>query len=240
MPSGIASINRNADGTVSRIVADDGITVDFVYHNVKTRADEVFVEMTVLSEKECVNKVKLILNSQGFANKATLTDYESAGEEPDVSEWEFSYNDDGQLIKYKCKSYRDDEYTITYSNGDIISVNCDSEESWDSFKTSVQYTNSVVTKPIENIGGVMLWDDCFDVDLDEFEFVYYAGLLGKGTKHLPVSYREDDGQDDWEEVKMEWSLNASQLPTMVKLSAEYYVSEKDWTGTWDDEVSFKW
>lgn len=33
----------------------------------------------------------------------------------------------------------------------------------------------------------MFFDTCFAIDLDEMDVAYWAGLLGKATKHLPIS-----------------------------------------------------
>lgn len=41
----------------------------------------------------------------------------------------------------------------------------------------------------------MLFDPTLGIDMDEMEYAYYAGLLGKATKSLPSS-NEEDGETE--------------------------------------------
>ena len=67
----------------------------------------------------------------------------------------------------------------------------------------------------------MLFDTTFDIDMDEMRYAYYAGLLGKATKHLPLSSsREGD------EEFFDWSFNTDGFPT--SLSAGYETNEFMW------------
>ena len=86
---------------------------------------------------------------------------------------------------------------------------------------SFSYTSDEVTTPIENRSGIMLYDGIFEVDLDQMSVLYFAGLLGKATKHLPV--REYD-QDADETYRFEWNINNAGLPEWVSVDGyrEYF------------------
>lgn len=50
----------------------------------------------------------------------------------------------------------------------------------------------------------MLFDPTLGIDMDEMEYAYYAGLLGKATKSLPSS-NEEDGETE----TFTWTLNSN-------------------------------
>lgn len=89
--------------------------------------------------------------------------------------------------------------------------------------TTIAYTSETVK------GCIMLWDDTFGVDMDEMQYAYYAGLLGKVTKHLPVSCSEDNG-DEVNNHTATWTLNSNGYPTKVIIS----------DGNYSDEITFSW
>lgn len=105
-----------------------------------------------------------------------------------VTIWNFEYNSDGQVCKVSRCS--DDDYTTesvaTYTDGDIIDIKTIS--TYDSSTSTVSYTSSSVTFPIDNVDNI--WGVGFD--FDDFGLAYYAGLLGKSSKHLPVKLMEVD------------------------------------------------
>lgn len=72
---------------------------------------------------------------------------------------------------------------------------------------TIKYTDATVTTPIVNKGCIMMFDECFGIDMDELQIAYYAGLLGKATKNLPVA--NDDNT-------FTWTLNSNGLPTQLK------------------------
>ena len=65
----------------------------------------------------------------------------------------------------------------------------------------------------------MLYDEMLNVDLDQMEVVYYAGLLGRATRHLPVSLYYDNMT-----YYFEWGINDSGLPEWVTIDGyrEYF------------------
>ena len=125
--------------------------------------------------KAYINNREITLNSQGYAiiiedvtNTSTLT-----------------YNEDGQLTAYNCdedpggvnENYK---MTISYNaDGDITST----EDPYEGTR-QFSYTNTNITKPIENKGGAMIME-MLDLNVLYIDY-YYFGIFGKGTKHLPV------------------------------------------------------
>lgn len=84
----------------------------------------------------------------------------------------------------------------------------------------------------------MLFDDTFGIDMDEMEYAYFAGLLGKATRQLPVSndYVRFDPEEDaysWNKT-FSWTLNAGNLP--IKLTT---VSTDEW-GSEEETFDFAW
>ena len=77
-------------------------------------------------------------------------------------------------------------------------------------------------KKLENKGCIMLFDDMFRIDMDEMEPAYYAGLLGRSTKHLPVSYKDDE-----DTCNFGWEFDDNGYPTCFTDDDSY-----SWEGTY--------
>lgn len=58
----------------------------------------------------------------------------------------------------------------------------------------------------------MLFDTTLGIDMDEMEYAYYAGLLGKAIKNLPVKCVDDEGNVE----NYSWKLNSTGYPTQMK------------------------
>lgn len=71
----------------------------------------------------------------------------------------------------------------------------------------------------------MLFDTTLGIDMDEMQYAYFAGLLGKATTHLPVRLVGNEG----EEESFTWHLNASGYPTsMVRSHAPNWTNTFTW------------
>ena len=217
---GIYSITRNAEGLVTAMETDGG-DVTFEYHNIKTRADGgAYVLMTLEYEGEKEYEAKLTLGGNGFVTRAEGTEYLEDYTDPD--NWSFGYNSDGQLNYVRHTSTDEDEETrITHSGGDITQVTETDNEGDGGYTFSFSYTSDEVTTPIENRSGIMLYDGIFEVDLDQMSVLYFAGLLGKATKHLPVSEYDQDADETY---RFEWNINNAGLPEWVSVDGyrEYF------------------
>ncbi|MDE7473610.1 MAG: DUF4595 domain-containing protein, partial [Muribaculaceae bacterium] len=140
-----------------------------------------------------------------------------------------------------------EENFLTYSDGNIIK-NERKENGKVERTTNVVYTNKTITTPLVNEGGIMEFDDAFELDMDEMNIAYYAGLLGKPTKNLPVGLVDISTSDDWETGEittytsyygLRWEMNGNGLPTAMY----YYEMDADGNITWENnypEATYKW
>lgn len=186
-------------------------------------------EYTGKKELDCT--FYLQLNENGFV-KYALEVYEDEDEE-DTDEWWFGYNADGQLNYMKRSENDNDVVTLEYKDGDAVKCIEKDGETGEIEVTEIYYTNVDVTTPIANKGGIMLFDDCFGLDMDEMDVCYYAGLLGKATKHLPVEQIAD-----YYRYRYNWTLNSNGLPTEMTESEIDAEGNVIWTS--QDGYTFKW
>lgn len=114
--------------------------------------------------------------------------------------WVFTYSEDGYLTSFVCTDGYDSSTKgiFNYENGDIISTS--------EIDGSQTYNNTIVNSGIENKGCIMLHSDTYRLDIEQYVYAYYAGLLGKAAKHLPASV---SGPDNY---TFNWKLNAQGFP----------------------------
>lgn len=219
----------NDKGQLTKITdTDRDGDVIFEYGDL-SRADKFQVHMSVYdtSDNDIYKDYYIQLNEKGFA---TYVEESSDGEL--YCKYHFSYNNDDQLAYIKVvdvdngKDELDVEYRLTYSNGDLTKT----EEIWDGESSAYTYvyTNSSHPQPVVNKGCIMLYaeEDCFEIDMDELKWAFYAGLLGKATKNLPMGYVDEDNEGE----EFVWELNSSQLP--VKFYADGDTSYPDVVIRW--------
>lgn len=118
-----------------------------------------------------------------------------------TSEYIFAYNDENQLINLTRNYIKEGEkksktMKLTWKNSNIVqSTNWHSGENYT--PTYISYSTPT-TDAIENVAGVMEYDNGMGFEVDDFNLLYYAGLLGKGTKHLPQAWSCDGtGKNTW-------------------------------------------
>lgn len=247
---GEAVITTNADGLITKIVDGDQTTT-FDYTPAKSRAAVIIptdYDMTMNVEwgnDEDGVDFYIRLNKQGFIEYAYEVD-EDKTEGDTAEEWWFKYDGNGRMVEMK-RTEGDNEITaITYdADGDITAVKVsDDTAPKGKMSCTITYTDATHTSAIANKSGIMLYDDSFRIDMDEMAPAYFAGLLGKGTAHLPLGATEISNSDN-EEYKdiytFTWTLNSNQMPTSF-VSA--YTSYNPWTeepSTHEDEpINFKW
>lgn len=206
---------------------DEGVYVVFDYESY-SRAESYDLCMMVNDGGESgFDYFHIQLNEAGFAKYCKQIEGDG-----DVEEWWFEYNSDGQLIKMKRSEGGNEVTEITYMNGNITSVKMRSEDDGDGGDYVVEYGSPL----FENKGGIMMWDECFGIDMDEMKYAYFAGLLGMPTKNLPTmcKYKHFDPTGEWENewvANFTWSLNENGMPTKL-------VTNK--TDEDDETTIFKW
>jgi len=175
------------------------------------------------------------LNEQGYITYA----YEvySDSDEQEADEWWFTYNADGRLSTMKRTEGNNEVTTITYTDGDITRVKMESDPEYpgdhNETDAAISYTDAAHPSPILNKSGIMLFDECFSIDMDEMAPAYFAGLLGKGTAHLPLASVEDETDPTY--TTFTWELNSNNMPTKFKSVSNYHGHEYP-----GDELTFVW
>lgn len=227
MPSevGGSQLTLNSDGLVTNILTADGKIISFEY-GVGSRADNTVI-MTVDDDGD-KTFYTMTIGSNGFVSNAYVKYKEAGQHEYEEGVWTLSYDNAGHLTK----AYHDyvdeqgeEDYTVNiqWEDGNIIKTYKD--YGWDSY--TYQYTNSKYTRAIENKGALFMFEDVYPIEVYDFEWVYYAGMLGKGPKDLAVSAT----QDSYTEIYI-WTLDANGYPTI------FDVEDDDHPGS--STVRFKW
>lgn len=196
----------NSDGTLASI-SGDGTSVSFEYGSGTRAVADNTVRMTIYEDGELFATCDMTLNADGYVKSCTETDYDG-----DVETWAFGYNSDGQLNYMKRSEGGNELTSITYSNGNIVKTKTVSEEEPDE---SSEY--SITYSDVANKGCIMLFDATLGIDMDEMEYAYYAGMLGKATKNLPKSNVDEEGDT----TNFTWTLNSNNLPTKLTASDNY-------------------
>lgn len=205
------SLTYSSDGYLTKI-EDDYETVTFDYDRLR---------MTIKDEYEgTFTYLDMTIGSNGFVKSCKQT----YSDDNDVDTWEFGYTSDGYL-NYMKRSEGEETTNITYENGNITKVTMDSKEEDYALEALICYVSDNTQTAIDNKACLMLFDATFEVDMDEMNYAYWAGLLGKATQHLPVKMlRSDD--DGTETMEFKWTLNENGYPVKMTSSeeGEYYFS----------------
>ena len=132
--------------------------------------------------------------------------------------WNLEYNSDNRLVKaVQSESGFQTTYTLTYKNGDATeSSTVSQKEGKVTNHYQIFYTSSKVTSPIANKGCIMFFGGGLGIELDDLEYAYYAGMLGKATKHLPI-YNMDKDND---KTTFDWTFNDNGFPTKIVIKSE--------------------
>ena len=205
-------IHTNSQGLVTSIEGTDPeegryITITFEYLQQTKGDSDTDVIMTINEGDEYTTICSMELNEQGFVSYCYEEEF-SPYDEPSNQSWKFEYTKDGHLNKMTRSEGNNEVTAITYENGDITKVRTASDDDDEESVTKVFYTNSKIDEMIPNKGCIMLFDETFDIDMDEMKWAYYAGLLGKATKHLPLLIIDDEG----DEVEYRWKFNKDNMP----------------------------
>lgn len=224
-------ITQDASGLVSKIETSNAVAT-FKYPTTVTRAELAnrHIEMVVTKDTGTQYEETFIfdmtIGGNGFVKHCDETE-----EDGELETWDFTYNEEGNLITMKRSEGGNETTTITYKDGDITKTSTlSADEPEVSSVYTIDYTSEAVKTPIDNKGCVMLYDATLGIDMDEMDFAFYAGLLGKAIKHLPVKLTYES--DLYEDISnFTWTLNANGLPTLLSIQSKYNS---------DDKISFIW
>ena len=166
-----------------------------------TQAPQVILTETDEPDKHVY---ELYLNRDGFVTHAKETHY-SNDHIIGKATWDFAYNADNQLKDAKCSTDKK-HIVLEYQNGNVVKTTTTTVGKPTEVTTITYATAS--TRPIENKTGVMLFATTLDADLDYIEAAYYAGLLGKPSKNLPLQ-----SEKSGDKATFKWTLDSNGNPT---------------------------
>ena len=152
---------------------------------------------------------ELYLNQDGFVTHAKETHY-SNDHIIGKATWDFAYNADNQLKDVKCSADKK-HIVLEYQNGNVVKTTTTTVVKPTEVTTITYATASI--RPIENKTGVMLFATTLDADFDNLEVAYYAGLLGKPSKNLPLQSEKSGNK-----ATFKWTLDGNGNPTVLNYS----------------------
>ena len=188
---------------------NDDERITFEYKDValgSTQAPQVILTETDEPDKHVY---ELYLNRNGFVTHAKETHYRNdhiAGK----ATWDFAYNADNQLKDAKCSADKK-HIVLEYQNGNVVKTTTTAAGKPTEVTTITYATAS--TRRIENKTGVMLFGATLDADFDNLEVAYYAGLLGKPSKNLPLQ-----SEKSGDKATFKWTLDGNGNPTALNHS----------------------
>ena len=219
MPKEVDSMTIQTDerGLVTSIKTKDEM-VSFKYINTKTRAiviPNVFMKVERNGE---TTVYRMYLNNNGFVRGCMREQNENTKEDT----WRFTYNDNDQLINiiHSADDYK--EFTLTYKDSNISEIETKTIVSQTTTRKKdtckVAYTSTATPTPIVNKGNIMLFNTTFGIDMGAIKYAYYAGLLGKATKNLPVQLINKSGN----KTNFTWTFNSNGFPTAMTSGSHQY------------------
>ena len=188
---------------------NDDERITFEYKDValgSTQAPQVILTETDEPDKHVY---ELYLNRDGFVTHAKETHYH-IDHIVGKATWDFAYNADNQLKDVKCSADKK-HIVLEYQNGNVVKTTTTTAGEPTEVTTITYATAS--TRPIENKTGVMLFGATLDADFDNLEVAYYAGLLGKPSKNLPLQ-----SEKSGDKATFKWTLDGNGNPTALNHS----------------------
>lgn len=213
-------ISVDANGRVTKIEKEYE-TVIFEYSDA-TRASKAYdVKITVKEDSIINTELYCKINKSGFVYEV-MQQYDGK----DTYIWTFEYDKDNHLIKETRTDVESNTtfevINITYQNGDIVNVTR-GDENRHRDECNIKYTDANHSAPIANKACIMLFDITFNIDLDEMEYAYYAGLLGKATAHLPLVIERVYSPEEISTFYYKWTLDNNNRPTLfISVDSEDY------------------
>lgn len=190
--------------------------VTFDYNNNTLGTTDVPNVVMTVSDSDNRTVYKLFLNKDGYVKYCDEIEYKI--DNPKTTAWNFEYNSDGQLVKaVQTKGGTKTSSIITYNSGNAVeTVTISEKDGQETDHYKIYYTSKKITLPIANKGCLMAFDGVLGVDLDHLQYAYFAGMLGKATKHLPI-YNMDKDND---KTTFDWTFNDDGFPTKIVIKSE--------------------
>jgi hypothetical protein len=172
----------DANGFLAKVSVDDS-QLTFKYLPLTRIGMQVGEVIITFSENKDV-KVSLLIGTNGFCKQMTLSGVVVS----------FTYNADGLLVESKSvakgeNSSMTETVTYQYENGDLVKTIIAHQRGGvtDESVFTYFYTDSEHPTSIDNKGAIMPYGIALNLMREYIAICYYAGLLGKSMKHLPIS-----------------------------------------------------
>ncbi|ATV53522.1 DUF4595 domain-containing protein [Prevotella intermedia] len=190
--------------------------VTFDYNNNTLGTTDVPNVVMTVADSDNRTVYKLFLNKDGYVKYCDEIEYRI--DNPKTTAWNLEYNSDGQLVKaVQTKDGTKTSSIITYNSGNAVeTVTISEKDGQETDHYKIYYTSKKITLPIANKGCLMAFDGVLGVDLDHLQYAYFAGMLGKATKHLPI-YNMDKDND---KTTFDWIFNDDGFPTKIVIKSE--------------------
>ena len=211
------TIQTDERGLVTSIKTKDEM-VSFKYINTKTRAIVIPNVFMKVERNGDTTFYRMYLNNNGFVRECMIQ--QKGNTKKDT--WRFTYNDNDQLINiiHSADDYK--EFTLTYKDSNISEIETKTIVSQTTTRKKdtckVAYTSTATPTPIVNKGNIMLFNTTFGIDMGAIKYAYYAGLLGKATKNLPVQLIDKNGNKN----NFTWTVNSNGFPTAMTSGSHQY------------------
>ena len=211
------TIQTNEKGLVTSIETKDEM-VSFKYNNTKTRAIVVPNVFMKVERNGDTTFYRMYLNYNGFVRECMIQQKGNTKEDT----WRFTYNDNDQLINiiHSADDYK--KFTLTYKDSNISEIETTTIVSQTTTRKKdtckVAYTSTATPTPIVNKGNIMLFNTTFGIDIGAMKYAYYAGLLGKATKNLPVQLINKSSNKN----NFTWTVNSNGFPTAMTSGSHQY------------------
>lgn len=142
----------------------------------------------------------------------------------DYSTYEYT---DGYLTNYKyIRPDEVEETKISYTDGRITKVENIEESESECETITFEYDG------INNPGELVMFDNIFDIDLDDMEYVAMTGMLGKIYNELPVKAVSTELYGSYD-TTFKWTVDAEDYVSILEISTsegDNYKYSFAWSG----------
>lgn len=156
------------------------------------------------------------LNSSGYIVNG-LQKYSNG----DEAVWQYEYDNSGRLVK----SYRSEDnetWTLKYDSNSNVEYATSYIEG-ENIKHTITYSD------IQNFSNFVMHELMYGIDIDEMQVYGFVGLLGKPSRHLPVTTNADN------RINYVWETDKDGFPVKVKITES---DDSDYSERYD--IVFTW
>lgn len=216
----VTTYEYDAEGRLAKVVDGESVYTFDYSQLASKKVIMTRVDTYEWSSEQEVTVTEMDLNDDNLVIKAI----EIQNGEADEDYYVFEYTD-GYLTSYKYIMTDEVEETrITYTDGKITLVEEIDESESECETTTYEYAG------IMNPGELAMFDNVFNIDLDDIEYVAMNGMLGKIYTELPVKSVSKDEYGS-SEATFKWSVDEEGYAIKLESSSEWdnYTYSFEWS-----------